>query len=215
VPPEAIVGAYVIGADRRPTGDYLRNPRYGPVRDDLTRLESPDRQLGWIPGDPARAVRGTTRGAAGRPGRRITRGVVKAIDEPHSPRPLPGSPSGADGLIVRRAAVAVPSALGVRLPGRRPEILTGVLTWAAAGLDIPAVGAIACGSISASHVSGPERCCRSEYSRSAKFCDAWRARRIAPELVIPRAHQHTNPRSGTRVIGVLGADRTCRRPKPR
>ena len=40
-------------------------------------------------------------------------------------------------LTVRRAAVAVPFALGVRKLAARPDILTGVLTWAAVGLDMP------------------------------------------------------------------------------
>jgi hypothetical protein len=38
---------------------------------------------------------------------------------------------------VRRAAVAVLFALGVWPPVGRPEILSGVLTWATAGLDVP------------------------------------------------------------------------------
>jgi hypothetical protein len=33
--------------------------------------------------------------------------------------------------------VAVPFALGVRPPAGPPEILTGVLTWATGGLDVP------------------------------------------------------------------------------
>ena len=54
VPPEAIIGVFAVG---RATGVYLRNPRYGPVRDDFARLESPDHWLGWLPGTPGWAVR--------------------------------------------------------------------------------------------------------------------------------------------------------------
>ena len=53
----------------------------------------------------------------------LTTGVRSAEDPEH--------------ITVRRAAVAVPFALGVRQPAGRPEILTGVLSWAAAGLDVP------------------------------------------------------------------------------
>ncbi len=57
VPPEAIIGCYVVGPDGRATGEYVRNPGYGPVRDDFTRLEQPDQWLGWLPDTPARAIR--------------------------------------------------------------------------------------------------------------------------------------------------------------
>jgi hypothetical protein len=57
VPLEAIIGIYAIGPDGRATGDYLRNPRHGQVRDDFSKLESPDHWLGWLPDTPARSVR--------------------------------------------------------------------------------------------------------------------------------------------------------------
>jgi hypothetical protein len=57
VPAEAIIGCFIVGADGRATGEYARNPGYGPVRDDFTRLESPDHWLGWLPDTPARDVR--------------------------------------------------------------------------------------------------------------------------------------------------------------
>jgi hypothetical protein len=44
-------------------------------------------------------------------------------------------PSKPDSIIVTRAAVALPFALAAVVPDGRREILTGVLTWAAAGLD--------------------------------------------------------------------------------
>src|SRR5258707_6513858 len=57
VPLEAIIGIFAVGSDGRATGDYFRNPGHGAVRDDFTRLEQPDRWLGWLPDTPARAVR--------------------------------------------------------------------------------------------------------------------------------------------------------------
>jgi hypothetical protein len=58
VPAEAIIGGYAVGPDRRPTGEYARNPGHDPVADDFTRLETPDHWLGWLPDTPARSVRG-------------------------------------------------------------------------------------------------------------------------------------------------------------
>lgn len=45
------------------------------------------------------------------------------------------SSSDPDWLIVRRAAMAVIFALGVRATGRKLDILTGAFSWAVAGLD--------------------------------------------------------------------------------
>src|SRR5215467_501411 len=57
VPAEAIIGCYLVGDDGRATGIYVRNPSYGPVRDDFARLEQPDHWLGWLPDTPARSLR--------------------------------------------------------------------------------------------------------------------------------------------------------------
>lgn len=137
VPPEAIIGIFVVGADGRATGEYLRNPGRGPVRDDFTRLESPDHWLGWLPGNPSGAVRAQLAGILAEqvPGSVLE--WVKIVDDPAFLTTGVRDPADPDGLIVRRAAIALPFALGVRAPARRPEILTGVLTWAAAGLDAP------------------------------------------------------------------------------
>jgi hypothetical protein len=107
------------------------------VRDDFNRLESPDHWLGWLPGAPGAAVRAQIQDIlTGQvPGSVVD--WVKVVDDPAfltvGARP-PGDPGH---VIVRRAALAVPFALGVCQPGGRPETLTGMLTWAAAGLDIP------------------------------------------------------------------------------
>ncbi len=137
VPFEAIIGIFPVGPDGRATGEYLRNPRHGAVRDDFTRLESPDHWLGWLPGAPGSAVRAQLEDIlAGQvPGSVVD--WVKVVDEPAflttGVRPH-GDP---EQLTVRRAALAVPFTLGVRPPAGRPEIITGVITWAAVGLDIP------------------------------------------------------------------------------
>jgi hypothetical protein len=62
---------------------------------------------------------------------------VKIIDEPVFLTTGIRPPDDPTALIVRRAALAVVFALGVRPPQRKPEILTGALTWASAGLDDP------------------------------------------------------------------------------
>jgi hypothetical protein len=62
---------------------------------------------------------------------------VKIVDEPAFLTVSVRSPSDPDRLIIRRAALAVVFALGVRPPARRPEILTGVFSWEATGLDQP------------------------------------------------------------------------------
>jgi hypothetical protein len=137
VPPEAIIGIFPVGPDGRATGEYVRNPGHGAVRDDFTRLESPDHWLGWLPDAPASAVRAHLAEILAEqvPGSVVE--WVKVIDEPAFLTTGARDPGDPDRLIVRRAAIALPFALGVRAPGRRPEILTGVLSWAAAGLDAP------------------------------------------------------------------------------
>jgi hypothetical protein len=137
VPAEAIIGVFAIGPDGRATGEYLRNPGHGPVRDDFARLASPDRWLGWLPGEPGAAIRAQLQDLlAGQVAGSLVE-WVKVIDEPAFLTTGVRAPADPDQLLVRRAAAAVPFALGVRPPAGPLEILTGVLTWAAAGLDIP------------------------------------------------------------------------------
>ena len=137
VPAEAIIGGFAVGKDGRPTGEYARNPGHGPARDDFSRLEAPDHWLGWLPDTPARSVRGQLQAIlAGQvPGSALD--WVKIIDEPVFLTTGVRSPTDPKTLIVRRAALAVVFALCVRSPQRKPEILTGALSWAAAGLDDP------------------------------------------------------------------------------
>jgi hypothetical protein len=135
VPAEAIVGVYLIGPDGRATGEFERNPDHGTVRDDFARLESPDHWLGWLPDRPGPAVRAAIEQVLDTqvPGSVLE--WVKVVDEPvflTAARRLPDDP---DRVIATRAALAVPFALGVRPPDADAEILTGVFSWAAGGLD--------------------------------------------------------------------------------
>jgi hypothetical protein len=137
VPAEAIIGGFAVGPDGRATGEYARNPAHGQVRDDFTRLESPDHWLGWLPDTPAVSVREQLQAIlAGQvPGSVLE--WVKIIEEPVFLTSGVQSPADDDTLIVRRAGLAVVFALRVRTPKGNAEILTGAFTWAAAGLDDP------------------------------------------------------------------------------
>ncbi len=137
VPAEAIIGGFVVGPDGRPTGDYARNPGHGPVRDDFTRLEASDPWLGWLPDTPAHSVRGRLQAMLAGQVAGSVLDWLKIIDEPVFLTTGVRSPADPKTLIVRRAALAVVFALSVRAPQRKPEILTGALTWAAVGLDDP------------------------------------------------------------------------------
>jgi hypothetical protein len=137
VPNEAIIGVFLVGPDGRATGDYVRNPRYGPVRDDFTKLESPDHWLGWLPDTPGRSVRTALEETLAEQVAGAVVEWVKIDEEPVFLTVGVRSSSDPDRLIVRRAAVAVVFALGVRAPGRGLDILTGAFSWAAAGLDRP------------------------------------------------------------------------------
>jgi hypothetical protein len=137
VPPEAIIGIYPVGPDGRATGDYLRNPHHGPVQDDFTKLESPDHWLGWLPDAPGRSVRAALQEILASQVAGAEVQWVKIIDEPVFLTVGVRSPSDPGRLTVRRAAIAVVFALGVRAPARELEILTGVFSWAAVGLDRP------------------------------------------------------------------------------
>jgi hypothetical protein len=135
IPGEAVMGVFVVGPDGVPTGEFLHNPNYGTVLDDFTRLSSPDHWLGWLPGEPAMAVRQAIADAlTGQvPGSVVP--WVKVIDEPVFLTGGTRAPDDPEKIVVTRAALAVPFALSVVPPNGEREVLTGVFSWAAAGLD--------------------------------------------------------------------------------
>jgi len=137
VPAEAIIGCFLVGADGRATGKYVRNPGHGPVRDDFTRLEAPDPWLGWLPDTPARSVRGTLQELLAGQVEVSVLEWVKIVDDPVFLTVGVRSPANPQQLIVRRAALAAVFALGVRPPQRKVAIITGAFSWAAVGLDEP------------------------------------------------------------------------------
>ncbi|MDI2131174.1 hypothetical protein QI554_34085 [Yinghuangia seranimata] len=141
VPPEAIVGAWVVGPDGKLTGEFVENPRHGPVQDDFSKLTEPDHWLGWLSDEPAVLVRDAVAKSLEKqaPG-----AVVEWMKVTHAPAFLTGGvPRGepdADGksrVLVVRAAVAVPFALSVRTPDSRREVLWGAFSWVAVRLDRP------------------------------------------------------------------------------
>jgi hypothetical protein len=137
VPVEAIVGIFSVGADGRATGDYFRNPGHGPVRDDVTRLEEPDHWLGWLPDAPGRAVSAQLAATLAGQVEGAALEWLKVVDEPAFLTVGVRSPADPGRLIIRRAALALVLAFGVRSPSRGLEILTSVFSWAAVGLDQP------------------------------------------------------------------------------
>jgi hypothetical protein len=135
VPAEAIIGVFVIGADGRATGEYVRNPNHGLVCDDLTKLESPEVWLGWLADSPAAAVREEIAKTLNSQVSGSTLEWLKVIDEPVHLAGGRRSPDDSHLVMLVRAAIAVPLALGVRPPDGAISILTGVFSWAAARLD--------------------------------------------------------------------------------
>jgi hypothetical protein len=136
VPAEAVKGVYVVGPDGAPTGDFLRNPGHGPVQDDVTRLESPDHWLGWLPPP----VGATVKEAVGKalddqvPGSRLE--WFKVVEDPALLTSGLPDPTDETRVTVHRAGVAAPFALSVAPPtGGDRVILTGVVTWVAWNLQ--------------------------------------------------------------------------------
>jgi len=137
VPPEAIIGVFPVGLDGKPTGEFVRNPGYGSIRDDLTRLVESDHWLGWLPDDPPAAVRTAIEDLLDQQVEGSQVEWIKATEEPVF---LTGGRQLADDeerIVVTRAGLALPFALGALPPDGRREILMGVFSWAAGGLDTP------------------------------------------------------------------------------
>lgn len=137
VPPEAIHGAWIIGADGVLTGEYAANPDHGTPTDDFTKLTELDHFWFWLDDDPVTAIRGSVEEVLAEqvPGAVVE--WMKVTDEPKvvsGGRQIPGDD---DNVILTRTGVAVPFGLSVRAPDGRRDILWGVFTWAASNLDQP------------------------------------------------------------------------------
>jgi hypothetical protein len=137
VPVEAIIGVWPVRSDGHATGEFLRNPGHGPVRDDFTRLEAPDHWLGWLPDSPTVAVRAALQDAITDQVFGATVPWIKVVADPVFLTGGVRLPHDPQRIVVRRAALGVPFALAAIPPGGRITVLTGVFTWAAAGLDTP------------------------------------------------------------------------------
>ena len=139
VPPEAIMGVFLVGPDGRATGDYARNPQHGPVHDDFAKLGSPGDWVGWywLPDPPGRWIRDAIEEGLAQQVAGAAVEWVKILEDPVFLAGGVRSPSDPNEVTIRRAALAVIFALRVRAPGQGTEILTGAFSWAADGLDRP------------------------------------------------------------------------------
>jgi len=148
-PIAAIVGCFLIGADGRATGAFLRNVEYVPDGDDITLLQSPDLHVEWLGGPPGLAVRQTLEEllSGQLPGARVRH--VHVVDHPRTrlrttPVDIPakGWPLGLSRrdkslqtVMLTDAAVAMAITVWASDPFGRPQLLHGVLTIVHTGLD--------------------------------------------------------------------------------
>lgn len=132
VPLEAIVGLYLVGDDGMPTGDYLRNPEAGPVRDDFSPLLEAEGFWDWLGDDPGAGLKASALDVLQQqvPGSRIA--WMKVLEPPESL--LAGVQDG-DSMTVTRAGVAMSFALAAVTPSDEQHVLTGAMTLVARDLD--------------------------------------------------------------------------------
>jgi hypothetical protein len=138
VPAEAIRGAWIVSPEGKLTGEYARNPRHGTPADDFSKLTEMDHFWHWLPDRPEAAVREAVQETLTAQVEGAVLEWMKVTDKPEVVTGAKRSPDDEQHVIVVRTAVAVPFALSVRSPSGRREILWGVFTWAASGLDKPA-----------------------------------------------------------------------------
>ncbi|WP_020126390.1 hypothetical protein [Streptomyces sp. 303MFCol5.2] len=137
VPGEAVQGVWRVGEDGKLTGEFVENPNYGPPKDDFAKLTDSEHWLGWLGGQPGVAVRDSIAGILDE---QVSGAVLEWIKVLDVPRYLTGGrpqPDDESNMIVTRAGLALAFALSVTSPGRRREILQGVFSWVAVGLDQP------------------------------------------------------------------------------
>jgi hypothetical protein len=137
VPPEAVRGCWIIGPDGVLTGEFAENPEYGPPKDDFTELIEFDHFWHWLPDEPTKAVRDSVAEllADQVPGAVLE--WMKVTDEPKAVTGGREVPGDEQKMILVRTGIAVPFGLSVVAPDGRRDILWGVFTWAASGLDDP------------------------------------------------------------------------------
>ena len=137
IPPEAIHGCWIVGPDGKLTGEYAENPQHGTPTDDFTKLTDANHFWAWLPDEPAAAVR---QSVARLLDEQVPGAVLEWMKVTDTPEFVTGGrrdPEDEQYLIVVRAGVAMPFALSVRTPEGRRDILWGVFTWVASGLDKP------------------------------------------------------------------------------
>ncbi|GAB3189401.1 hypothetical protein FHX75_111228 [Micromonospora palomenae] len=135
IPAEAVRGVWKVDEEGQLTGEFPPNPKYGPVRDDFTRLVSTGHFLDWLGDDPAETFRQSVAEIIDQQVPGATVRWMKITDEPRfltAGRRAPDDPSS---LILTRAALAASFAMGVDSPSGRYELLSGVYSIAVAGLD--------------------------------------------------------------------------------
>jgi hypothetical protein len=138
VPPEAIIGVFTVDSSGLPTGEFLRNPNYGPIREDFTKLTAPNHWLGWLPGEPSAVVREALLECITlqAPGSMLE--WVKITEEPAFLTGLASrDPSDTHKFTVTRAGVAVAFVLSVVMLSQQRYFVRGGFSWAATGLDRP------------------------------------------------------------------------------
>jgi hypothetical protein len=134
VPPEAIVGVYLVSESGEATGEFVHNPRYGRIMDDSSRLDPSEHYLGWLPGVPFLVVRTSIGDLLTEQQAGTELEWLKITADPAyrtAGRRLDTNPSS---LIMTRAALCIEFALGLRTATGERAVLVGCFTWAASGL---------------------------------------------------------------------------------
>ncbi|GAA2057963.1 hypothetical protein GCM10009839_79440 [Catenulispora yoronensis] len=137
VPVEAVHGCWIIGPDGQLTGEYAENPEHGTPTDDFARLTELDHFWTWLPEEPTVAFRTAIAELLTEQVPGAVLEWLKVTDEPKvvsAGRQIPGDD---EKLVLVRTGVALPFGLSVRSPDGLRDILWGVFTWAASGLDDP------------------------------------------------------------------------------
>lgn len=135
IPGEAVHGCWIVGSDGILTGEYAENPKYGSPTDDFAKLTDMDHYWGWLPDEPAAAVRASIADVLTE---QVPGAVLEWVKVTDAPETLTGGRRVAGNesqIILVRTGVALPFALSVMSPEGRREVLWGVFTWVASGLD--------------------------------------------------------------------------------